>query len=89
MLSYFKSCFRLEGDTTVTGDVVSGEGTGLSFSCLEGSTERRILYCPPDSVIWLRLITGDFVPGYQNIAFQAMNHCKELLKKNSLKSKPP
>ena len=26
MLSYFKSCFRLEGDTTVTGDVVSGEG---------------------------------------------------------------
>ncbi len=38
MLSYFKSCFRLEGDTTVTGDVVSGGETGLSFSCLEGST---------------------------------------------------
>ena len=82
MLSYFKSCFRLEGDTTVTGDAVSGGGAGLFFSCLEGSTARRVLYCPPDSAIYARIISGDFVPGYQNIAFQAMNHCKELWNKN-------
>ncbi len=79
---FFQNRFRLEGDTTVTGDAVSGGETGLSFSCLEGSTERRILYCPPDSVIYARIVSGDFVPGYPNIAFLAMNHGKQLPNKN-------
>ena len=74
MLSYLENRFRLEGDTTVTGDAVFGGGADLFFSCLEGSTARRVLYCPPDSAIYARSISGDFVPGYQNLAFQAMNH---------------